>query len=253
MRVLLWAFGLAVLLFLLLPVLAILPLSFSAGGFLHYPLPGFSLRWYRDFLASDFWLPALGNSLVVGLGASALAVAFGTPAAFGLWRARLPFQGAILAVLLAPLAVPGIVVAVALLLAFGRWGLANSHAGLILAHAMLGVPFVVVSVLASLAQFDPLLLRAAASCGATPLHAFRRICLPRIAPGIAAGALFAFATSLDEVVVALFLGGPGQRTLPRQMFAGLGDQISLTVLAAACVMVALSVLLLALGTRLRRR
>ena len=252
MRPLLWTFGALVLLFLVAPILAIVPLSFSSGSFLYYPLPGFSLRWYQDFFASDFWLPALRNTLVVGSASALLATVLGTPAAFGLWRARLPGRRLIMAVLLAPLAVPVIVVAVALLLAFGPLGLTGSFAGLIFAHAMLGVPFVVVTVQASLSQFDPTLLRAAASCGATPLRAFFRVCLPRIMPGVAAGGLFAFATSLDEVVVTLFIAGPAQRTLPRQMFSGLNDQISLTVMAAAVLLVGLSVLLLAVATLLRR-
>jgi putative spermidine/putrescine transport system permease protein len=252
MRLALWGFGLLVLAFLLLPILVVVPLSFSAGSFLHFPLPGLSLRWYGAFFASDFWLPALRNSLVVGSASAALATAFGVPAAFGLWRAEFPGRRLAMAVILAPMVVPAIVAAVALLLAFGPLGLANSFAGLVAAHAMLGVPFVVVTVLAALARFDPVLLRAAAACGAGPWRAFFRVCLPRIAPGVAAGAVFAFATSLDETVVVLFLAGPGQRTLPRQMFAGLNDEISLAVMAAATLMVALSVLLLAAVALLRR-
>jgi putative spermidine/putrescine transport system permease protein len=157
-----------------------------------------------------------------------------------------------MALILAPLVVPSIVVAVALLLAFGPVGLANSFAGLIIAHAALGTPFVVTTVLASLAGFDPAQLRAAAACGAPPARAFLRICLPQIAPGVAAGAVFAFATSLDEVVVALFLAGPAQRTLPRQMFAQINDSISLTILAAATVLILLSLALLLVVTLLRR-
>jgi putative spermidine/putrescine transport system permease protein len=252
MRAVLWAVGLLVLLFLVLPVLVVIPLSFSSGSFLTFPLPGFSLRWYEAFFASDFWLPALRNSLVVGSASAALATLFGVPAAFGLWLPGLPGRRLVLAVILLPLAVPAIVVAVALLLAFGPRGLANSFTGLILAHAMLGVPFVVITVLASLARFDPVLLRAAASCGAGPWRGFFRICLPRIAPGVAAGAVFAFATSLDETVVALFLAGPAQRTLPRQMFAGLNDEISLAIMAAATLMVLLSALLLGAVAWLRR-
>jgi putative spermidine/putrescine transport system permease protein len=248
----LWAFGLAVLGFLLLPVLVVFPLSLSAGSFLHFPLPGLSLRWYEAFFASDFWLPALRNSLLVGSASAAVATLFGVPAAFGLWRARFPGRAAVMAVILAPMAVPAIVVAVALLLAFAPLGLANGFAGLVIAHAMLGVPFVVVTALASLSRFDPVLLRAAAACGAAPGRAFARVVLPRIAPGVAAGAVFAFATSLDETVVVLFLGGPGQRTLPRQMFAGLNDEISLAVMAAATLMVALSLLLLGAVAWLRR-
>lgn len=251
-RALLWAFGLGVILFLLAPIAAIVPLSFSAGSFLHYPLPGLSLRWYRDFADSEFWLPALWNSLLIGAAAAALATALGTLAAFGLWRAHFPGRAVVVAVLLSPMVVPVIVVAVALLLAFGPLGLTNSYTGLIVAHAALGAPFVVVTVLAALAGFDPVQLRAAAACGAGPLRAFRRVTLPQIAPGVAAGAVFAFATSLDEVVVVLFIAGPGQRTLPRQMFAGLNDQISLTIAAAATILILVSVLLLLAVTLLRR-
>jgi putative spermidine/putrescine transport system permease protein len=251
-RIALWAFGLLALAFLLAPVAAILPLSFSSGAFLSYPLPGLSLRWYRDFASSDFWLPALWNSLRLGATVAVLASLLGTLAAFGLWRARFPGRTAVMAVLMAPMVVPAIVVAVPLLLAFGPLGLTNSFLGLVLAHTVLGAPFVVTTVLAALAQFDPVQLRAAAACGAHPARAFLRVCLPQIAPGVAAGAVFAFAISLDEVVVVLFLAGPAQRTLPRQMFSGLNDSISLTVMAAAMVMVLLSCLLLLAVTLLRR-
>ncbi len=252
-RLVLWLFGLLVLLFLLAPIAVVVPLSFSAGSFLTYPLPGFSTRWYRDFFASEFWLPSLWNSLLVGTLSAALATVLGTLAAFGLWRGRFPGRAAVMAVLMAPMVVPVIVTAVALLLAFGPLGLANTHLGLVIAHAALGAPFVVVTVLASLSGFDPVLLRAAAACGASPARAFFRVALPRIAPGVAAGAIFAFATSLDEVVVTLFLAGPAQRTLPRQMFSGLNDQISLTIAAAATLLIGLSVLLLAAVTLLQRR
>lgn len=252
-RAALWTAGVLVAVFLLAPILAILPLSFSAGSFLFYPLPGLSLRWYADFFASDFWLPALWNSLVIGLAAAGLATLLGTPAAFGLWRMTGAFRAVALGVVLAPMVVPVIVVAVALLLPFGPIGLVATHAGLIIAHAALGVPFVVVTVLASLEGFDAVQLRAAAACGAGPLRAFFRVCLPQIAPGVAAGAVFAFATSLDEVVVALFIAGPAQRTLPRQMFAGLNDQISLTTAAAAALLVLLSVLLVAAVAWLQAR
>jgi len=251
-RAALWAFGLLVLIFLVLPILVVIPLSFSAGSFLTYPLPGFSLRWYAGFFASDFWLPALRNSIVIGAASAAVATGLGVPAAFGLWRGSFRGRAVVMAVILSPMVVPAIVVAVALLLAFGPRGLANTFVGLVAAHAMLGVPFVVVTVLASLSRFDPVLLRAAASCGADPWRAFLRVCLPRIMPGVAAGAIFAFATSLDETVVVLFLAGPAQRTLPRQMFAGLNDEISLTVMAAATLMVLLSVLLLAAVAWLQR-
>jgi putative spermidine/putrescine transport system permease protein len=253
-RAALWAYGALVLAFLLAPIVAIVPLSFSSGGFLHYPLPGLSLRWYRDFAASAFWLPALWNSLVVAAGASAVATALGTLAAFGLWRAgAFPGRALVMSVLLVPLAVPVIVVAVALLLAFGPLGLTDSFAGLIVAHAALGAPFVVVTVLAALAAFDPVQLRAAAACGAGPVTAFRRVALPQIAPGVAAGAVFAFATSLDEFVITLFLAGPGQFTLPRQMYANVREYMTPTILAAASLLFLASLVLLLVTEALRRR
>ena len=251
-RALLWLWGLAAIGFLLAPVAAIVPLSFSAGSFLFYPLPGLSTRWYADFLGSDTWATALRNSLAVGGAAALVATLLGTPAALGLWRARFRGRRAVMAVLLAPLVVPTVVVGVSLLLFLGPLGLANSFSGLVLAHAALGAPFVVTTVLAALEGFDPVQLRAASACGAAPSTAFRRVLLPQVAPGVAAGAVFAFATSLDEVVVALFIAGPGQRTLPRQMFAGLNDQISLTIAAAATVMVVLATVLLGMVAWLRR-
>lgn len=242
-----------VLLFLLAPILAIVPLSFSAGSFLHYPLPGLSLRWYAEFFSSQFWLPSLWNSLFIGVCATALATTLGAPAAVGLWRASFPGRGLVLALLISPMVVPVIIVAVGLYFAFAPLGLAQTYPGMILAHAALGAPFVLVTVLAALSGFDPNLLRAAASLGAPPATAFFRVMLPLILPGVLTGALFAFATSFDEVVVALLLAGPEQRTLPRQMFAGINDNISLAITAAATLLIAASILLMAAVELLRRR
>jgi putative spermidine/putrescine transport system permease protein len=248
-----WAVTLAVLLFLVAPIAAIVPLSFSAGSFLHYPLPGLSLRWYREVFESPFWVGSILNSLVIGAGATVLATTLGTLAALGLWLARFRGQGLVLAVLISPMVVPSVVVAVGLLFAYAPVGLANTHAGMILAHTALASPFVVVTVSATLAGFDRALLRAAAASGAGPVTTFRRVMLPLIAPGVVAGALFAFAISLDEVVVALFLAGPGQRTLPRQMFAGLNENLSLAIAAAATLLIVLSILLMATVGWLRAR
>ncbi|QXM23371.1 ABC transporter permease [Elioraea tepida] len=246
LRLLWWAVSVAVALFLVAPLLVIVPLSFSEGSFLHFPLPGVSLRWYHAFFASEFWLASLWNSLVVGLSATAIATALGTLAAVGLWLAPLPGASAIMGVLLLPMVVPSIITAVALTFAYAPVGLASTHLGLIIAHAALASPFVVVTVGATLTQFDRTLLRAAAACGAGPVTAFRRVMLPLILPGVVAGAVFAFATSLDESVVVLFLAGPSQRTLPRQMFAGLKDTIELTILAAATMLTVLSLVLMLL-------
>ena len=242
-----------VLLFLIAPIGVIVPLSFSSGSFLHFPLPGFSLQWYRDFFTSDLWLPALKNSVIVGIGATVIATTLGTLAAVGFWRGNFPLRRLLFAILLTPLVVPVVIVAVGIYFAFAKAGLTDGYLGLTLAHAALGAPFVLVTVLSSLAGFDHRLLNAAASLGAPPWLAFRKVALPLLAPGIFSGALFAFATSFDEVVVALFLTGPGQRTLPRQMFAGINDNISLTIAAAGALLVLLSCALLIVAELLRRR
>jgi putative spermidine/putrescine transport system permease protein len=242
-----------VLVFLLAPILAIVPLSFSAGSFLHYPLPGVSLRWYADFFTSEFWLPALENSVVTAGATALLATTLGTLAAIGLWLARFPGRAAVTTLLLLPMVVPDIITAVGVYFAFAPLGLTNSYLGLILAHTCLATPFVVVTVLATLSGFDRTLLRAAASLGAGPALAFRRVMLPLILPGVVTGALFAFTISFDEVVVALLVAGPAYRTLPRQMFSGISENLSLTITAVATMTVLLSTALLVAAMLLRRR
>ena len=242
-----------VLLFLVAPILIIVPLSFSSGSFFYYPLPGFSLRWYHDFFTSTFWLPSVWNSLIVGSSATLAATVLGTLAALGIWRARFPGQALVLALLISPMVVPVIIVAVGTYFAFAPLGLTNGYSGLILAHTTLAVPFVVVTVLATLSGFDRTLTRAAAGLGASPVATFRRVTLPLILPGVLSGAVFAFAASFDEVVVALLMAGPGQRTLPRQMFAGINDNISLTIAAAATMLIAISLVLMIAVGLLRRR
>src|SRR5689334_12392530 len=243
----------AVLLFLVAPILTIVPLSFSSGSFFYYPLPGLSLRWYQDFFSSSFWLSSLKNSLIIGISATVLATTLGTLAAMGLWRARFPAQALVLAILISPMVVPVVIIAVGVYFAFAPLGLTDGYAGLILAHTTLGVPFVVITVLATLSGFDRTLVRAAESLGASPLTTFRRVTLPLILPGVASGAVFAFAASFDEVVVALLITGPGQRTLPRQMFAGINDNISLTITAAATMLIVISLVLMAFVGWMQRR
>jgi putative spermidine/putrescine transport system permease protein len=243
----------AVLAFLVAPIVVIVPLSFSAGSFFHFPLPGFSLRWYEDFFTSPFWLSALKNSLFLGSIAAALATVLGTLAAIGLWRSNFALRRLILAILISPMVVPVVIVAVGAYFAFAPLHLTDGFAGLILVHTALGAPFVVITVLATLSGFDRSLLRAAAVCGANPVVAFRRVMLPMILPGVASGAVFAFATSFDEVVVVLLMGGPEQRTLPRQMFAGINDNISLTITAAATLLITFSTVLMVSVAALKRR
>ncbi|KAA9001955.1 ABC transporter permease [Affinibrenneria salicis] len=246
-------YGAAVLLFLVVPVLVIVPLSFNAGSFLSYPLNGFSLRWYREFFNSQEWLSALGNSLLIAPLATLVATVLGVLASVGLVRGEFRGKSLVMAVLISPMIAPIVIVAVGMFFFFARISLLNSYIGLVLAHAMLGVPFVVITVTAILKNYDQNLTRAAASLGATPLMAFRKVTFPIIAPGVFSGALFAFATSFDEVVVTLFLASPRQRTLPLQMFAGIRENLDPTIAAAASMMVGAALLLLIVMEVLRRR
>ncbi|MEA4837251.1 MAG: ABC transporter permease [Rhodospirillaceae bacterium] len=251
--ILTWIASILVLVFLIAPILAIIPLSLSSGSFLTYPLPGFSLHWYEEILDSGKWVPALRNSLIVGSVSTLLATVLGTLAAIGLNRANFLLKPAVMGLLLSPMIVPVVITAVGVYFFYAPLGLTGSYAGLILAHTALGAPFVVITVSATLASFDMAMPRAAAISGAPPLVAFFRVTLPLIAPGVASGGLFAFATSFDEVVVALMIAGPSQRTLPREMFSGIRESISPTITAVATVLVATSVVLLVCLELLRRR
>lgn len=249
----LWAICIVVLGFLILPILIIVPLSFSSGTFLTFPLPGLSLRWYQEFFTSDPWRLSLRNSLVVASATTCLATALGTLAALGLTRARLPGQSLLMALIVSPMVVPLVIVAVGVYFAYAPFGLTSSLVGLTLAHTALAAPFVVITVSATLQGFDHNQARAGASLGASPTVVFFRIVLPLILPGVISGALFAFVTSFDEVVVALFVTGPAERTLPRQMFIGLRENISPVIAAAATLVILLSMLLLTALELLRRR
>jgi putative spermidine/putrescine transport system permease protein len=240
----LWAICALVLGFLILPILIIGPLSFSSGTFLTLPLPGLSLRWYEEFFTSAPWRLSLRNSLIVASATTVLATALGTLAALGLTRARLPGHNLLMALIVSPMIVPLVIVAVGVYFAYAPFGLTGSLLGLTLAHTALAAPFVVITVSATLQGFD---------LGASPIVVFRRIILPLILPGVVSGALFAFITSFDEVVVALFLTGPAERTLPRQMFNGIRENISPVIAAAASLLILLSVLLLTVLELLRRR
>ena len=244
-----WYYGLRllcglVLLFLVLPILVIVPLSFNSGTFLIYPMQGFSMRWYEDFFGSAGWMRALKNSMIIAPAATILAMILGTLAAIGLTRSDFPGKALVMSLLISPMVVPVVIVGVASYLFFAPLGLANSYLSLIVVHAVLGVPFVIITVSATLQGFNYNLVRAAASLGASPITAFRRVTLPLIAPGVISGALFAFATSFDEVVVTLFLAGPEQVTLPRQMFSGIRENLSPTIAAAATLLIGFSILLL---------
>jgi putative spermidine/putrescine transport system permease protein len=252
-RVVLYGMSALVLFFLMVPILAIIPLSFNSGTFLTYPLDGLSLRWYHEFINSVQWTRALKNSFIIGLSSAALATILGTMAALGLTGANFRGKGLVMAILLSPMIVPVVITAVGFYFFFAPLGLTASYTGLIMAHTALGTPFVVITVSATLQGFDVSLARAAASLGANPVVTFFRVILPLIAPGVFSGTLFAFATSFDEVVVVLMVAGPEQRTLPREMFSGLRENISPTITAVATIMILVSVVMLASLELLRRR
>ena len=262
-----------VFLFLVGPILVVIPLSFNAESFFTFTegmLRGdpdaYSLKWYREIFGiyeairsarpdsqGSEWLDAAWNSFVIGTFATLLATSLGTLAAIGLSRPHMPFRRLIMAFLISPLIVPIIITAAGMFLYYSKFHLAYTHLGLIIAHAALGTPFVVITVTATLVGFDQSYIRASSSLGATPLRTFRKVILPMIFPGIVTGALFAFVTSLDEVVVIIFLGGEEQVTLPRLMWSGIRQEITLTILAVATIMIMISVLLLYCVELLRRR
>ena len=246
--------------FLVAPILVIVPLSFNAepyftftDGMLRFDPDAYSLRWYLEIVENDAWTRALGNSLLIGLAATVLATLLGTLASLGLARRAMPARRAAMALLISPMVTPLIVSAAGMFFFYSTLGLSQTHLGLILAHAALGTPFVVITVTATLSTFDTNLTRAAASLGAGPLRTFRRVQFPLIAPGVLSGALFAFAASFDEVVVVLFMAGADQRTIPRQMWAGIREQISPAILAVATFLIVFAVLLLFTVEWLRRR
>ncbi|QCG95713.1 ABC transporter permease [Azospirillum sp. TSA2s] len=239
--------------FLMAPILAIVPLSFSSSTYLTYPLPGLSLRWYEEFLNSARWMNSLKNSFIIGVSSAMLSMALGTLASLGLAQWKSKWKPLILAVVLSPMVVPVVITAVGVYFFFAPLGLTGNYLGLILVHTALATPFVVITVSATLQSFDMTLARAAASLGAPPLLTFRKVILPLILPGLASGALFAFATSFDEVVTVLFLAGPEQRTLPREMFSGIRENISPTITAVAVVLTVISVFMLSTLEILRRR
>ncbi|EWG99758.1 ABC transporter permease [Halomonas sp. BC04] len=249
-----------VFLFLVGPLLIIIPLSFNAQPYftfsekmLSLDPEGFSLRWYQDFFTSSAWLNAIKNSFIIGIASTILATVLGTIAALGLSSRNMPARGVIMALLISPMIVPLIISAAAMFFFFSKVNLAQTYLGVILAHTALGIPFVVITVTATLSSFDTTLIRAAHSLGANPTRTFFKVVLPLVTPGVVSGALFAFITSFDEVVVVLFIAGPEQRTMPIQMWSGIREQISPTILAVATMLVLLSMLMLTTLELLRRR
>ena len=269
-----------IFLFLILPVLIVLPLSFNiepyfsfTPGMLSLDPEAFSLRWYKDILRNGMaapdaplslawfadtwnnaqWMRAIRNSFFIGICATLLSTALGTLAAIGLSRSEMPYRRLIMSILISPMIVPLVITAAGMFFFYSKIQLSQTYIGVIMAHAVLGTPFVIITVTATLVGFDKSLVRASNSLGAGPIQTFFKIQMPLIIPGVISGGLFAFITSFDEVVAVLFLASPEQRTIPRQMWSGIREQISPTILAVATLLVLLSIILLTVIELLRRR
>ena len=267
-----------IFLFLIIPIIILIPLSFNqepyfsfTPGMLALDKEAFSFRWYKDILLNGMaapdavqgwwqdvwqnaqWVRSIKNSFIIGIGATLLATSIGTLAAIGLSRSEMPYRRPIMALLISPMIVPLVITASGLFYFYSQIGIAKSYTGLILSHAILGTPFVIITVTATLAGFDNNLTRAAANLGAGPIRTFFKVQMPLILPGVISGGLFAFITSFDEVVVVLQLADVRQRTIPRQMFSGIREQISPTILAVATILVILSIAILTTVELLRRR
>ena len=267
-----------ILVFLIMPIFVLIPLSFNqepyfsfTPGMLSFDPVAYSLRWYMDILQNGMvdpnavvgwwsdmwsnaqWIRSIRNSFFIGFWATIVATSLGTLAAVGLASSDMPWRRPIMALLISPMIVPLVITASGLFFFFSSIGIAKTYLGIILAHAALGTPFVIITVTATLSGFDQSLTRASANMGAGPIRTFFKVQMPLILPGVISGALFAFITSFDEVVAVLQLADVRQRTIPRQMFSGIREQISPTILAVATILVIISILLLTTVELLRRR
>jgi putative spermidine/putrescine transport system permease protein len=269
-----------IFLFLIMPIIVVLPLSFNVEpyfsftkGMLNFDPEAFSLRWYEDILRNGMkapdapfdwawladtwnngqWIRAIRNSFFIGICATLLSTALGTLAAIGLSRSEMPYRRLVMSILISPMIVPLIITAAGMFYFYSQVHLSQTYLGVIMAHAVLGTPFVIITVTATLVGFDKSLVRASQSLGAGAVTTFRKVQMPLIIPGVISGGLFAFITSFDEVVAVLFLASPEQRTIPRQMWSGIREQISPTILAVATLLVVLSIILLTVLELLRRR
>lgn len=279
----------AIFVFLISPILVVIPLSFNVEPYftfteamLRFDPAGYSLRWYdalltlgmlapdgvrdnawwADMWANSTWVRAAKNSIIIGFWSTILATVLGTLAALGLSRPEMPYRRVVMAILISPMIVPIIIIATGLfffysnpcsIMGFECGRLTSTYLGVILAHTTLGIPFVIITVTATLSGFDQSLIRASASLGASPSRTFFKVIMPLILPGVVSGALFAFVTSFDEVVAVLFIAGPDQQTIPRQMWNGIREAISPAILAVATILVVISIALLATVELLRRR
>ena len=241
-----------VFLFLILPVCIILPISFSASPYLEFPPRGFSLQWYHRYFQSSAWIDSTLLSIRIALIVTFFSTLIGTLASLGLARSRFKGKEVINVLIISPMVVPAIIIAVAFYFLFAGWKLIGTSTGLILAHTVMALPFVVVNITAALKGFDERLEQASMNLGANRFQTFMRITLPLISPGVITGALFAFITSFDEIVIAIFIAGSRVATLPKQMWDGIRMEINPTTAAVSSILVGVSILLLFSVEMLRR-
>jgi putative spermidine/putrescine transport system permease protein len=251
----LWLYALAILIlaFLVVPTLIVVPMSFSASQYLEFPPREWSLRWYQSYLASPSWMQATLTSLKAGLLTTLVATPLGTLAAYGLFASRLRLAALVVALLLTPIIVPVILVGIGIFYAYVRLKLVNTLLGLVLAHAMLAIPLVMMVVTGALKSFDMNQEMVARSLGAARPKAFLLVTLPQIGFALATAAVLSFLTSFDEVVIAMFVSGGDNSTLTRNMFNALRDQIDPTIAAISTVMIVISSLLVGLSQLFGRR
>jgi putative spermidine/putrescine transport system permease protein len=252
-RILMAALGGLTIFYLLAPTLVIVPMSFTEAEILSFPPQGFSFQWYEHMLTDRQWSTAIINSLIVALLTAGLATVLGTLAALGLSRGRFPGRSLVNGLVLSPLIVPVVVIAIGMFGLFVQWKISGSVIGLVLAHTALALPFVVVNVGTSLQTMDRNLELAAANLGADPRRSFMHITLPIILPGVVAGAIFAFITSWDEVVTAIFLTTARFRTLPVEMWEQVRQVVDPTVAAVSTTLLVVTTGLLLILVFVRRQ
>jgi putative spermidine/putrescine transport system permease protein len=251
-RLWLYVVGALTLLFLILPSLLVIPLSFSDSRYLAFPPPGWSTRWYAAYFDALEWREATRTSFVAATLTMIISTLLGTLAAYSLHTSQSRFTQVIYATFMMPLIIPGILIAIGTFLLFAQLGLNNTMTGIVLAHSVMAIPLVVITVASGLKSYDITQEMVARSLGASRPWAFLTVTLPQIKVSVVSAALLAFITSLDEVVISLFIAGGENATLTRRMFNALRDEIDPTIAAISTLLILLSVILLALTQLLKR-
>lgn len=237
-----------VLLYLILPILIIAPMSFSAARYLSFPPPSLSLRWYQEYIGNSAWMQATRVTLTVAVLTVVIATPLGVAAAYAISQSKWRIMRLIHMTLLLPLVVPIIITAVGIFFVYAKVGLAATMTGLVLANVMLGLPYVVISVAAGLQSFDATQEMVARSLGMNRLRSFFVVTLPQIKPSVIAGGIFAFISAMDETIVALFISGGQYQPLTKRMFTALRDEIDPTIAAISTLMTAVSFMLVLVAT-----